>query len=65
MEKRFSEPAGDVLKQAHPFAVLRFEKMNMEECNMKKKVVFVLAALAAGAAVTGCVCLANVKLYGR
>ena len=41
-------------------------KMNMEECNMKKKVMFVLAALAAaGAAVTGYICLGNVKLYGR
>jgi hypothetical protein len=40
--------------------------MNMEECEMKKKVMFVLAALAAaGAAVIGCVCLGNVKLYGR
>ena len=41
-------------------------KMNMEECDMKKKVMFVLAALAAaGAAVTGYICLGNVKLYGR
>lgn len=33
---------------------------------MKKKVMFVLAALAAArAAVTGCVYLGNVKLYGR
>ena len=41
-------------------------KMNMEECNMKKKVMFVLAALAAaGAAVTGYICLGNVKLYDR
>lgn len=41
-------------------------KMNMEECDMKKKVMFVLAALAAaGAAVTSCICLGNLKLYGR
>lgn len=33
---------------------------------MKKKVMFMLAALAAvGAAVTGCICLGNLKLYGR
>ncbi len=33
---------------------------------MKKKVMFVLAALAAtGALVTGYICLGNVKLYGR
>lgn len=33
---------------------------------MKKKVMCVLAVLAAaGAAVTGYICLGNVKLYGR
>ena len=33
---------------------------------MKKKVMFMLAALAAaGASVTGCICLGNLKLYGR
>lgn len=33
---------------------------------MKKKVMFAIAALGAVvAAVTGCVCLGNVKLYGR
>ena len=38
----------------------------MEECDMKKKVVFALAALAeAGATVTSYICLGNVKLYGR
>ena len=32
---------------------------------MKKKVMIVLAALAvAGTALTGCVCLANTKVYG-
>jgi len=32
---------------------------------MKKKVVITLAALAAaGVAVTGCICLANSKVYG-
>ena len=44
-------------------------KMSMEECDMKKKVMFVLAALAAlaaaGAVVTGYICLGNIKIYGR
>lgn len=32
---------------------------------MKKKVMIALAALAVtGAAVTGCICLANAKVYG-
>ena len=32
---------------------------------MKKKVKITLAALAvAGAALTGCICLANTKIYG-
>lgn len=52
-------------KAASPFRSFDL-KMNMEECEMKKKVIFMLAALAAaGAAVTGCICLGNLKLYGR
>lgn len=33
---------------------------------MKKKVIITLVALSAvGAAVTGCICLANTKVYGH
>lgn len=33
---------------------------------MKKKVMITLAALAVtGAAITGCICLANAKVYGH
>ena len=33
---------------------------------MKKKVMITMAALAAaGVAVTGCICLANAKVYGH
>jgi hypothetical protein len=61
-----SKPEGDGCHKAtSPFCSFDL-KMNMEECEMKKKVMFVLAALAAaGAAVTGYICLGNVKLYGR
>ena len=63
MRRRISKPEGDVCHQAEsPFGLFNF-KMNMEECEMKKKVVFTLAALAAaGAAVIGYICLGNVKL---
>ena len=64
-QKRISKPEGDGRTSGIPFCSYDL-KINMEECEMKKKVMFVMAALAAvGAAVTGCVCLGNVKLYGR
>ena len=60
-EKRSMEISADA---ANPFPILH-NKLNLEECNMKKKVMITLAALAAaGAAVTGCICLANSKVYG-